>query len=162
MKLLFAASSGGHYEQLLMLRPLMEKYDSIIVTEKTDYKSSFTEFTAEGSFCTINPKTYYMHQINRKEPFFVFKYIGNTFRALRVYFKEKPDVIITTGVLGVVPMAYVMKLFKKKLVFIESFAKVKTKTQSGKALYKHSDLFFVQWPQMLKEYPDAVYKGGIY
>ena len=28
MKIVFAASSGGHYEQLLMLKPLMEKYES--------------------------------------------------------------------------------------------------------------------------------------
>ena len=37
-KICFAASSGGHYEQLLMLKPLMEKYDSIVVTEETKYK----------------------------------------------------------------------------------------------------------------------------
>ena len=56
MKIVFAASSGGHLEQLLMLKPLMEKYDSILVTEKTDY--------SPGKF---NIKTYYMKQINRKE-----------------------------------------------------------------------------------------------
>jgi len=28
VKICFAASSGGHYEQLMMLKPLMEKYDS--------------------------------------------------------------------------------------------------------------------------------------
>ena len=26
VKICFAASSGGHYEQLMMLKPLMEKY----------------------------------------------------------------------------------------------------------------------------------------
>ena len=39
MKIVFAASSGGHYEQLLMLKPLMEKYESVLVTEKTDYSA---------------------------------------------------------------------------------------------------------------------------
>ena len=37
IKLCFAASSGGHFEQITMLRPLMEKYDSFVVTEKTHY-----------------------------------------------------------------------------------------------------------------------------
>ena len=37
IKICFAASSGGHFEQLLMLKKLMEKYDSFIVTEKTLY-----------------------------------------------------------------------------------------------------------------------------
>lgn len=57
MKIVFAASSGGHYEQLLMLKPLMEKYESVLVTEKTDYSAGNTGI-----------KTYYMCQINRKEP----------------------------------------------------------------------------------------------
>ena len=42
-KICFASSSGGHFEQLMMLKPLMEKYDSFIVTEKTSYKSNFDE-----------------------------------------------------------------------------------------------------------------------
>lgn len=34
MKVIFAASSGGHYAQLLQLRPAMEKCESVIITEK--------------------------------------------------------------------------------------------------------------------------------
>ena len=36
-KLCFAASTGGHFEQLMMLKPLMKKYDSFVITEKTKY-----------------------------------------------------------------------------------------------------------------------------
>lgn len=50
IKICFAASSGGHYEQLMMLKPLMEEYESFVVTEKTDYDAK-----AKGE------KTYYMH-----------------------------------------------------------------------------------------------------
>ena len=39
IKICFAASSGGHYEQLMMLKPLMEKYDSFVITEKTYYSA---------------------------------------------------------------------------------------------------------------------------
>lgn len=39
LKVCFAASSGGHYEQLMMLRPLMDKYNSFVLTEKTSYKA---------------------------------------------------------------------------------------------------------------------------
>ena len=35
IKVCFAASSGGHYEQLLMLKPLMDKYESFVITEET-------------------------------------------------------------------------------------------------------------------------------
>lgn len=151
MKIVFAASSGGHYEQLMMLKPLMEKYDSFLLTEKTEYSVGSEQFPI-----------YYLKQINRKEKLFVFKLIGNTFRSLKIFLKEKPDVMITTGVLAIIPLALIMKLFGRKLIYIESFAKVTSKTLSGNLLYKFADQFYVQWEEMLKLYPKAIYKGGIY
>ena len=150
-KLCFAASSGGHLEQILMLKPLMQKYDSFIVTEKTAYQTDVQ-----------NVKVYYLHQVNRKELSFPFEMIGNSFRSLFILLKERPDVIITTGVLAMIPLCLLAKFNKKKLIFIESFAKVTSPTETGKLLYKYADLFFVQWPQMLSVYPKAVYLGGIY
>lgn len=151
MKIVFAASSGGHYEQLLMLKPLMEKYDSVLVTEKTDYSAGDTEI-----------KTYYMHQINRKELLFLPKLIANSWRSLVLIIKERPIVMITTGVLAVIPLALLMKLFGGKLIYIESFAKVCSKNLTGNLLYRFADQFYVQWEEMLKLYPKAIYKGGIY
>lgn len=151
MKIVFAASSGGHFEQLMMLRPLMEKYDSFVLTEKTDYSVGKT-----------GVNVVYLKQINRKEPLFIFKLIGNTITSFKIYLKEKPDVMITTGVLAIIPFALIMKLFKKKLIYIESFAKVTSKTLSGKLLYNYADQFYVQWEEMLELYPNAIYKGGIY
>lgn len=151
MKIVFAASSGGHLEQLLMLKPLMEKYESILVTEKTEYSAG-----------KLDVKTYYMRQINRKEPLFLPKLIGNSFRALRIILREHPKVMITTGVLAIIPLALLMKLFGGKLIYLESFAKVTSKTLSGKLLYKFADQFYVQWEEMLELYPKAIYKGGIY
>ncbi len=151
MKIVFAASSGGHYEQLLMLKPLMEKYDSVLVTEKTDYSAGDTGI-----------KTYYMHQINRKELLFLPKLIANSWRSLVLIIKERPKVMITTGVLAVIPLALLMKLFGGKLIYIESFAKVCSKNLTGNLLYRFADQFYVQWEEMLKLYPKAIYKGGIY
>ena len=151
MKIVFAASSGGHFEQLMMLKPLMEKYDSFVLTEKTDY-----------SVGKQDVDVVYLKQINRKEPLFLFKLIANTASSFKIYLKEKPDVMITTGVLAIIPFALIMKLFGKKLIYIESFAKVTSKTLSGKLLYNYADQFYVQWEEMLKLYPNAIYKGGIY
>lgn len=151
LKIVFAASSGGHLEQLLMLKPLMEKYDSVFVTEKTEYNMGKTDV-----------KTYYLSQINRKELLFLPKLVGNSFRSLGIIMKERPKVMITTGVLAIVPLALLMKLFGGKLIYLESFAKVTSKTLSGKLLYRFADRFYVQWEEMLKLYPNAIYKGGIY
>lgn len=150
-KVCFAASSGGHYEQLLMLRPLMNKYDSFIITEETLYNTVIKD-----------KQTYYMLQVNRKEKGFITNMIVNTFRSFKIYRVEKPDVIICTGVLAMIPICLIAKLHRKKLIYIESFAKVTSATQTGKFLYKFADQFYVQWPQMKAIYPNSIFLGGIY
>ncbi len=151
LKICFAASSGGHYEQLMMLKPLMEEYESFVVTEKTKYNAK-----AKGE------KTYYLTQVNRKEKNFFIGMMSNFFNSLKIYMKEKPDVIICTGVLAMIPMCIIAKICRKRLIYIESFAKVTTATQTGKLLYKFADQFYVQWESMLEVYPKAIYLGGIY
>lgn len=151
IKICFAASSGGHYEQLMMLKPLMEKYDSFVITEKTDYGVK-----AEGE------KIYYMNQVNRCEKILVWTMIQNIWKSIGIYKKEKPDVVICTGVLAMIPICLITKIMGKKLIYIESFAKVTSPTETGKLLYKFADQFYVQWESMLKFYPKAIYLGGIY
>ncbi len=151
VKICFISSSGGHFEQLMMLKPLMDKYKSFIVTEKTNYKVS-----------GCNRTIYYLDQVNRNEKLFVLKMIKNSLITLKIFIKEKPDVIITTGVLSAIPMCIIGKIFRKKLIYIESFAKVNTPTLTGKLIYKFADQFYVQWRDMLKIYPEAIYRGGIY
>ena len=151
IKVCFAASSGGHYEQLMMLKPLMDKYDSFVITEKTEYDSS-----------TKEEKTYYLRQVNRKEKFLFVKLVLNTIDSFKIFLKERPDMIVCTGVLAMIPMCMIMKLFGKELIYIESFAKVTSATETGKVMYKFADRFLVQWEPMKKIFPKATYVGGIY
>lgn len=150
-KICFAASTGGHFEQLMMLKPLMDKYDSFIITEETIYDVN----KEDGNM-------YFLKQVNRHESTFVFKMISNGFNSLKIFIKEKPDVVISTGALATVPICILSKAFGKKLIFIESFAKVTSPTLTGKLAYKFADQFYVQWEEMLKVYPNAIFRGGIY
>lgn len=151
IKVCFAASTGGHYEQLALLKPLMERYNSFILTEKTNYNTEINNY-----------KTYYLKQINRKEVLFIPRFIEDIILTLHIMRKEKPDVVISTGVLATIPICILAKLFRKKLIFIESFANVKNATQSGKLLYRFADRFYVQWSELLMIFPNAIYKGGLY
>ncbi len=146
------SSSGGHFEQLLMLRKLSDNYNVFIVTEKTKYNKNDKK---------IN---YYVSQVNRKEKLFILKIIRIFFKSLYIFIKEKPDVIISTGVLAAIPMLLIGHIFNKTVIYIESFAKISSPTMTGNLVYKHNlaDRFYVQWESMLEFYPHAVYKGGIY
>lgn len=151
IKICFAASSGGHLHELLMLRPLMEKYDSFLVTEKTAYPPPVGELNC-----------HYLLQVNRRERWWPFLLAGNGLYSLIIMLTEKPDVVICTGVLATIPLCLLCKLMGKKLVFIESFANVKTPSLTGRFLYRFSDQFYIQWPKLKKYYPEAVYQGGVY
>ncbi len=151
IKICFAASSGGHLQELQMLKPLMDRYESFILTEKTGFTNLET-----------GQKAYYLMQSNRKSISVVWKMLCNTVYSLYIFFKEKPDIVISTGVLAIIPMCLIAKLFGKKLVYIESFAKVYSGTRTGRLLYRFADRFYVQWETMLDVYPDAVCLGGIY
>lgn len=151
VKICFAASSGGHYEQLLMLKPLMEKYASFVVTERTLYNTA-----VDGQ------KMYYLYQVNRKEKSFVLRMMGNIFKSIGIMIKERPDVVVTTGVLAVIPLCFLIKMTGGKLIYIESFAKVTSPTETGKLVYRLADRFYVQWESLRAVYPKAIYLGGIY
>ena len=151
-KICLISSSGGHYEQLLMLRKLSENNDIFIVTEKTKYNKNDKK---------IN---YFLTQVNRKEILFIPKMIIIALKSLYIFLKEKPDVVISTGVLATIPMLYIGHFFKKRVIYIESFAKINSSTRTGKLIYKKhiANQFYVQWKKMLEFYPNAIYKGGIY
>lgn len=150
-KICLAASSGGHYEQLMMLKPLLKDYDGFVLTERTAYMAD-----------SNNLRTYHIFQVNRKEIAFIPKMFINTLMSMMLYIKERPNVVICTGVLAMIPMCLIIKIFGGKLIYIESFAKSTSPTITGKLLYRFSDRFYVQWPKMLEFYPGAVCLGGIY
>lgn len=151
-KICLISSSGGHFEQLLCLKPLSENFNVFFVTEKTKYNKNDKKIK------------YFVKQVNRKEVLFIPNMIMVFFKSLYIYIKEKPDVIISTGVLSTIPMLFIGHFFKKKVIYIESFAKINSPTMTGKLIYKKkiANQFYVQWKSMLEFYPDAIYKGGIY
>ena len=88
--------------------------------------------------------------------------LKNAVKTLGIFLKERPDAVICTGVLAMIPMCLLCKLFGRKVIYIESFAKVTTPTETGKLMYKLADRFYVQWESMLEVFPNAIYLGGIY
>lgn len=157
-KVLFIASTGGHLNELLQLSPIFEKYDYTLITEKTKsniaLKNKYpnhVHYLIAGTYTNMKAKITYP-----------FKLLLNCFKSLYFFLKIKPDVVVTTGTHTAVPMCYIAHFFKKKVIFIETFANSMAPTKSGRMVYKIADLFIVQWQSMLEFYPNAVYGGWIY
>ena len=153
-KVLFISSTGGHLNELLQLESSFSKYDSYIITEKT--KS------------TINLKNKYGKKISflkygtKSHLSYIYIFPWNCIKSLVYFIKIRPNVIVTTGAHTAVFMCYLAKLFRRKIIYIETFANIVTKSMSGKLVYPISDVFVVQWESMLKLYPKAVYWGWIF
>ena len=154
-KVLFISSTGGHLNELLQLSPLFEKYDYHIITEKD--KSNINLKQKYGK------KISYLPYGTRSKIFsYIFKYAYLCLKTIALYIKIKPKYIVTTGTHTAGPMCYLGKAFGSKIIYIETFANKNSKTATGKLIYPIADLFIVQWEEMLKLYPKAVYGGSIY
>lgn len=152
-KVMFISSTGGHLTQLLELKSIFEDYNYVLVTEKTDVTKSMKD----------KYKMSYLKYGSRK---YMLKYIlvalFNLIKTIFLFIKFRPQVIVTTGTHTAVPMCYIGKIFGKKIIYIESFAKRNSPTLSGRMIYPIASTFVVQWENMLKFYPKAKYWGGIY
>lgn len=153
-KVVFISSTGGHLNELLQLRSMFDKYDSYLITEKTQ-----TTLNLQTEFKSVD----YLKYGTRHNPFkYIYVCIFNVIKSIRLYHKIKPDYIITTGAHTCVPMCYIAKLHHKKIIYIETFANMFSKTLTGRMIYPIASLFIVQWESMLKLYPKAVYWGWIF
>lgn len=150
-KICFVSSSGGHWEELMCLKPITDNYNSFFVTEEG----------GQAQDSSI-PLIYTLPQINRHEKYFCIHFLKIFFKARMILKKERPNVIITTGALVSFPFCVLSKLYDCKLIYIESFARVKDASLTGKLAYKLADLFLVQWETLLDIYPNAKYVGGIF
>ena len=141
------SSSGGHYEQLKMLKPLEETCDVFWVTETTP---------------VLLPADYYLKQTGLRDKLWIPKIISNFIQSLRIWRRERPDYVISTGSMIAIPMAVIAKIAGKKVIYIESFARVYDGSKTGNLMYKIADLFIVQWETLKAVYPNAVYGGSLY
>lgn len=148
-KICLVGSSGGHLTHLYMLKPFWENQNRFWVTfNKEDAKSLLEKEKVYNC--------YYPTNRNFKN------LIKNTYLAVRVLIKENPDIVISSGAAVAVPFFYFAKLMGKKVVYIEVYDRINKPTLTGKLVYPITDIFIVQWQEMLKVYPKAINLGSIF
>lgn len=149
MKVCLVGSSGGHLTHLYMLKPFWQNKTRFWVTfDKEDARSKLKGEKMYGC--------YYPTNRNLKN------LLKNTFLAIKVLHKEKPDLIISSGAAVAVPFFYIGKLMGAKTVYIEVFDRYDKPTGTGKLVYQITDKFIVQWEEMKKIYPKAINLGSIF
>ncbi len=153
-KILLISSGGGHLNELLQLKKVYKNYDYHLITEKTDTTKYLKQEDPNTSYLLYGTQDHLLP--------YLFIFPINVLISLFYFLKHRPDIVITTGTHTAVPMCYIAHFFRKKVIFIETFANSKSPTKAGKMVYKIADLFVVQWEEMLKFYPKAQYWGWIF
>lgn len=163
---MFACNQGGHFSQMMALSELFGKYNSVLVTDNVRATKEMQALANVGNIefslsMAERRKELKGHKrtTSRKDVFTA--YIKLFFECRRIWRKYRPKVIVSTGSNIAVPLFYIGKLHGSKLIFIETRAKVYTKSLTGKLVGKISDKIYVQWPEMLKVYPTAEYFGTL-
>lgn len=161
---MFACNQGGHFSQMMALKELFGKYDSVLVTDNvrankrmpTLQKIGHIEYAMAMAEGRKKLKAHQASRLNR-----IGNYIQSFRECFRIWKKYRPKVIVSTGSNIAVPLFWIGKLYGSKLIFIETRAKVYARSLTGILVRKSADQIFVQWPEMLKLYPEAKYCGTL-
>lgn len=152
---MFISSGGGHLSEMLNLEPMFSKYDYKVVTE---YNKATTflkdKYPKKVSYLLYGTKHHFL--------IYPFILLINSFISLFYFVSFRPKYIVTTGAHTAGPMCCIGKILGAKIIYIETFANIHTKTVTGRIIYHFADMFIVQWESMLKVYPKAIYGGWIY
>lgn len=147
MKICLACSAGGHLTEIRQLENFYKKFEHFFITvERSD-----TEELAKKE------RVFFIRDVSKNPAIF----IKNFAKSLGILKKENPCVIISTGAGAVAPTILAARFLGIRMIFLESLARVKELSQTGKFAYRFADLFLVQWPELTKKYPHAKFWGAV-
>lgn len=140
MKIVAICSGGGHMAELKRAIPKINN-------------TTITWITASSGYSTVQKvrNTLYICDPHTSKFMFVINFV----QSLYFFIKTRPQVVISSGAGLCIFYCLICKVFRRKLIFLETGARITTPSKTGEVLYKYSDLFIVQSKHLLKYYPNA-------
>lgn len=148
LRICLAASAGGHLSQLLKLASSWEGYEVFSVTTTEVVRDKLSKFGG----------VYVVGECNRQHPIRVIKVL---LQCIRIVFRERPDVVISTGAAAGCMLCFMGKIFCAKVVWIDSITNVKRISLSGRMVRYVANLFLVQWPELAQKRQNVEYVGEV-
>ena len=145
-RILAVASGGGHWIQLLRLRPAFQGCDVAYITTLPGYRHD------------VEPARF--HLVNDASRWDKLAVLRQAIRVAMIVLKERPDVVITTGAAPGYFAVRVANLLRKKTIWLDSIANVDEVSLSGRAAGPRADVFLTQWPHLAKE-SGPRYEGAV-
>jgi UDP-N-acetylglucosamine:LPS N-acetylglucosamine transferase len=136
-KVLAVSSGGGHWVQLLRLRPAFEGAEVVFATVKREYRLD----VGDAEFRVI-------HDGNRSQKIALIK---SAISIVFILLVEKPDLVISTGAAPGYFAVRLGKLLGMRTIWVDSVANADELSMSGRKAGECVDLWLTQWPHLAKE-----------
>jgi UDP-N-acetylglucosamine:LPS N-acetylglucosamine transferase len=130
------SSSGGHWVQLLRLRPAFADCDVAFATTRPSYALEVP-----------GHRFHLITDCNRTQK---LKAIASLWSIYRVIRRENPDVIVSTGALPGHLALRIGKALGKRTVWVDSVANAEELSMSGRKSGRYADLWLTQWEHLAR------------
>jgi UDP-N-acetylglucosamine:LPS N-acetylglucosamine transferase len=147
-QLLLVGSSGGHLAQLVALEPWYRDRSRCWVTFDTPDARSL--LSTEDVVWAYHPTTRSIKNLVR-----------NSVVAIRVLWRRRIEVVVTTGAGVAVPFIALARLCGIPTVYIEVYDRIDTATLTARLCRPFISAMLVQWEEQREIYPDATVVGRL-
>lgn len=137
--ILAIASGGGHWVQLLRLRPAFEGRRVVYVTVRASYRTD----VGDAPFHVINDAT-------RWDKVGLLKM---AVRLVWIMLRVRPGVVISTGAAPGYFAIRLGRLMGARTIWLDSIANVEEVSMTGRIVGRYADLWLTQWAHL--EAPDG-------
>jgi UDP-N-acetylglucosamine:LPS N-acetylglucosamine transferase len=131
---LAVASGGGHWQQLLRLRPAFERERTVYVTTDAAYSKD-----VPGSELVV------VTDANRDVPLKLLRLCGEVF--MRVI-RTRPNVVISTGAAPGLFGILFGRMLGARTIWVDSIANAEKLSLSGRIASKIAHVALTQWPHL--------------
>jgi glycosyltransferase involved in cell wall biosynthesis len=129
------ASGGGHWIQLLRLAPALSGCDVVFVSVSAELAA---DVPGGARFYVVRDATRW----NR------FGLLVLALQLLKVLWRERPDVILTTGAAPGYLAIRIGRWLGARTVWLDSIANVESMSLSGRRIGRYADLWLTQWEHL--------------
>jgi hypothetical protein len=144
LRVLLVSSGGGHWVQLLRLRPAFDGCEMNFVCVRPQYHVD----VPGRRFFSVNDATRW----NK------FGLALMATRVLIIVLRVRPDVVVSTGAAPGYFAVRFGKLFGARTAWVDTISNAEHISMSAKLVERFADLWLTQWPHLAK--PDGPYYVG--
>ncbi len=133
-KLLAVSSGGGHWMQMMRLRPAFQGLDVHFASVRWDYRDE------------VAPLPFYRLQDATR--WNKLRMILVVLQAFWLVLRLRPDIVVSTGAAPGYFALRFGKMLGARTVWIDSIANSEQMSMSGRLARRHADLWLTQWPHL--------------